>query len=115
MKAICEGRSSRNDVVQQNLDQYRAVFNRTTQQINVLKAVSSAHAILVLRRLLILPCAYRPSGSTLSERIKPEPVCTRRAQRSAGEAPYYRPPLWKMSCRYTPRVLRGAQVVLRGA
>jgi DNA topoisomerase-3 len=40
MKAICEGRSSRNDVVQQNLEQYRAVFNRTSQQINVLKAVS---------------------------------------------------------------------------
>lgn len=40
MKAICEGRSTRNDVVQQNLDQYRAVFNRTAQQINVLKSVS---------------------------------------------------------------------------
>jgi len=39
MKAICEGRSTRNDVVQQNLEQYRAVFMRTTQQINVLKAV----------------------------------------------------------------------------
>lgn len=44
MKAICEGRSSRNDVVQQNLEQYRAVFNRTSQQINVLKAVSVPHA-----------------------------------------------------------------------
>ncbi|KAF2712980.1 DNA topoisomerase 3-beta [Pleomassaria siparia CBS 279.74] len=40
MKAICEGRSTRNDVVQQNLEQYRAVFTRTTQQIHVLKAVS---------------------------------------------------------------------------
>lgn len=39
MKAICEGRSSRNDVVQQNLDQYRSVFIRTMQQMNVLKAV----------------------------------------------------------------------------
>jgi hypothetical protein len=39
MKAICEGRSTRNDVVQRNLEQYRAVFMRTTQQINVLKAV----------------------------------------------------------------------------
>ncbi|KAL5388782.1 hypothetical protein DPSP01_002887 [Paraphaeosphaeria sporulosa] len=37
MKAICEGRSTRNDVVQQNLEQYRAVFLRTQQQINVLK------------------------------------------------------------------------------
>jgi DNA topoisomerase III len=50
MKAICEGRSSRNDVVQQNLEQYRAVFNRTVQQINVLKAVSSAAVNVVLRR-----------------------------------------------------------------
>jgi DNA topoisomerase III len=40
MKAICEGRSRRSDVVQQNLDQYRAVFNRTVQQMDVLKAVS---------------------------------------------------------------------------
>jgi hypothetical protein len=39
MKAICEGRSTRNDVVQQNLEQYRAVFMRTVQQINVLKSV----------------------------------------------------------------------------
>lgn len=43
MKAICEGRSTRNEVVQQNLEQYRAVFTRTTQQINVLKAVSAAN------------------------------------------------------------------------
>jgi DNA topoisomerase-3 len=40
MKAICDGRTTRNDVVQQNLEQYRAVFNRTAQQINVLKSVS---------------------------------------------------------------------------
>jgi hypothetical protein len=39
MKAICEGRTTRHDVVQQNLEQYRAVFNRTMQQINVLKSV----------------------------------------------------------------------------
>jgi DNA topoisomerase-3 len=39
MKAICEGRTTRNAVVQQNLEQYRAVFNRTAQQMNVLKSV----------------------------------------------------------------------------
>ena len=44
MKAICEGRSTRNDVVQQNLEQYRAVFHRTQQQIHVLKEVSRAPA-----------------------------------------------------------------------
>lgn len=45
MKAICEGRSTRHDVVQQNLEQYRAVFERTAQQINVLKSVSLANII----------------------------------------------------------------------
>lgn len=42
MKAICEGRTTRNDVVQQNLEKYRAVFNRTNQQINVLKSVRAS-------------------------------------------------------------------------
>lgn len=51
MKAICEGRSTRGDVVQQNLEQYRAVFTRTMQQMNVLKSVGQAFqsgVILVL-------------------------------------------------------------------
>jgi hypothetical protein len=48
MKAICEGRSTRNDVVQQNLEQYRAVFTRTSQQIHVLKAVSCASGLIVV-------------------------------------------------------------------
>ncbi|OCK90395.1 uncharacterized protein K441DRAFT_666037 [Cenococcum geophilum 1.58] len=38
MKAICAGTTTRNDVVHQNLEKYREVFVRTTQQINVLKA-----------------------------------------------------------------------------
>ncbi|KAF2875472.1 DNA topoisomerase [Massariosphaeria phaeospora] len=50
MKAICEGRSTRHDVVQQNLEQYRAVFNRTAQQINILKAVSAAQEWLLKSR-----------------------------------------------------------------
>ena len=40
MKAICAGTRSRNDVVQENLEQYRDVFVRTQQQIHVLKEVS---------------------------------------------------------------------------
>jgi hypothetical protein len=40
MRAICAGTATRNDVVQQNLEQYRAVFMRTAQQMNVLKTVS---------------------------------------------------------------------------
>ena len=39
MKAICEGTQTRNDVVQRNIEQYRAVFARTSQQMGVLKAV----------------------------------------------------------------------------
>ncbi|KAH9873241.1 hypothetical protein J1614_005639 [Plenodomus biglobosus] len=45
MKAICEGRTTRNDVVQQNLEQYRAVFNRTVQQINVLKSAITKYVV----------------------------------------------------------------------
>jgi hypothetical protein len=40
MKAICDGTITRHDVVQQNLEQYRAVFVRTMQQMDVIKAVS---------------------------------------------------------------------------
>ena len=47
MKAICEGRTTRHDVVQQNLEQYRAVFVRTMQQINVLKSVSKRHTVVM--------------------------------------------------------------------
>jgi hypothetical protein len=68
MKAICEGRTTRNDVVQQNLDQYRAVFNRTVQQINVLKSVS--HDILqafVCRKDRLTQARLSPS--TWSKRI----------------------------------------------
>jgi DNA topoisomerase-3 len=41
MKAICDGTTNRRDVVQQSLEQYRAVFVRTVQQMSVIKAVSS--------------------------------------------------------------------------
>ncbi|KIW99668.1 uncharacterized protein Z518_11081 [Rhinocladiella mackenziei CBS 650.93] len=37
MKAICEGRKSRTEVVQESLDQYREVFVKTQREINVLK------------------------------------------------------------------------------
>jgi DNA topoisomerase-3 len=40
MTAICQGTQTRNDVVRQNLERYRAVFARTTQEMDVLKAVS---------------------------------------------------------------------------
>ena len=75
MKAICDGRKTRNDVVQQNLEQYRAVFNRTQQQINVLKAVSLWHGSVAVDEVLTWS---RPSGSTWCRTpIKAEVACTR--------------------------------------
>jgi DNA topoisomerase III len=41
MKAICEGRASRGEVVRQSIEQYRAVYTRTTEQMRVLKEVGS--------------------------------------------------------------------------
>ena len=41
MAAICAGTRSKHDVVHQNVEQYRAVFQRTAQHIDVLKAVSA--------------------------------------------------------------------------
>lgn len=40
MKAICEGRTTRREVVQESLDMYRDVYIRTAQRMDVLKAVS---------------------------------------------------------------------------
>ena len=38
MRQICEGTKSRNDLVQETLDQYRAVFARSQQQVEILRA-----------------------------------------------------------------------------
>ena len=40
MKAICEGRKTREEVVSETIEQYLAVYNRTQQRLNVLHAVS---------------------------------------------------------------------------
>ena len=40
MKQICDGTKNKREVVNQSLDQYRAVFMRTVQQMSVIKAVS---------------------------------------------------------------------------
>lgn len=40
MKAICEGRKSRQEVVEETLAQYRVVYNRTQQRLEDLRAVS---------------------------------------------------------------------------
>lgn len=40
MKAICEGRLTKDEFLRQNIRQYRAVFDQSTEQLDVLKAVS---------------------------------------------------------------------------
>ena len=40
MKDICAGTRTRSEVVHESLEQYREVFIRTSQQIDVLRAVS---------------------------------------------------------------------------
>lgn len=40
MKAICEGRLTRDDFLRENIAQYRAVFDQSTEQLDVLKKVS---------------------------------------------------------------------------
>jgi DNA topoisomerase III len=40
MKAICEGRKSRREVIDETIHQYRAVYVRTQQRLSVMKEVS---------------------------------------------------------------------------
>ena len=40
MKAICEGRKTRREVIEETVEQYRAVYIRTQQRLDVLRAVS---------------------------------------------------------------------------
>ena len=47
MKAICEGRKSREEVVSETIEQYLAVYTRTQQRLNVLHAVSWIHSCIV--------------------------------------------------------------------
>jgi hypothetical protein len=81
MKAICEGRTTRHDVVQQNLEQYRAVFNRTAQQINVLKSVSQCNITPTAGTLLCSRVAYvrytrRSENTCWARRIRAEAYST---------------------------------------
>lgn len=40
MKAVCEGRKTRREVIEETVAQYRAVYERTQQRLDVLRAVS---------------------------------------------------------------------------
>lgn len=42
MKAICEGQLTKDEFLGQNIRQYRAVFDQSTEQLDVLKAVSNS-------------------------------------------------------------------------
>lgn len=42
MKAICEGRKTQREVIEETVEQYRAVYVRTQQRLDVLKAVRSS-------------------------------------------------------------------------
>jgi DNA topoisomerase-3 len=39
MKAVCEGRKTRQEVIEETVEQYRAVYVRTQQRLDVLRAV----------------------------------------------------------------------------
>ena len=41
MKAICEGRKTRREVIDETVEQYRAVYVRTQQRLDVLRTVSA--------------------------------------------------------------------------
>ena len=61
MKAICEGRKTRREVIQETVEQYRAVYVRTQQRLDVLRAVSCssdrvidvAHTMQSVRRYVV--------------------------------------------------------------
>lgn len=72
MKAICDGRTSKEDFLRDNISQYRAVFEQSTEQLDVLKNVSS----LVKYRIVLLLTRYfhrladsTCSRATLGERV----------------------------------------------
>lgn len=74
MKAICAGSTTRNDVVQKSVEQYKDVFVKSARQIGVLKEVSVsfyAHAIvLVLHSSLIGGWSIRPCGGMFLARAR---------------------------------------------
>jgi hypothetical protein len=51
MKKICEGTTTRNDVVHECIEQYRDMFIRASQQTDVLKSVSIPRPFSPLRAL----------------------------------------------------------------
>lgn len=48
MKAICEGRKTRRQVVEETIEQYRDVYMRTQRQLGLLRAVSLPRSLAML-------------------------------------------------------------------
>jgi len=69
MKAICEGRRSKREVVQESIDQYRDVYLRAQRQLPVLQNVSgySPRRPIVLLDQALTCC--RPSESMSSGKM----------------------------------------------
>lgn len=72
MKAICAGSTTRNDVIQKSVEQYKDVFVKSARQIGVLQevGVSSHIIILVLRSSLIGDWSVRPCGGMFLARAR---------------------------------------------
>ena len=66
MKAICEGRKTQREVIEETVEQYRAVYVRTQQRLNVLKAVRLPAASIARFDMLIL-CSPSESMSSASK------------------------------------------------
>lgn len=64
MKAICEGRKNRREVVQESLDQYRDVYLRVQQQFPVLHEVCDPTTCMLFR--VLTTTASRLSASMSS-------------------------------------------------
>lgn len=71
MKAICQGRLTKDDFLRQNLHQYRAVFDQSMEQLDVLKAVSDMSSIhpLVFLSATDRIFFYRLADSTFFSRV----------------------------------------------
>ena len=50
MKAVCEGRKSRREVIDETIEQYRAVYAHTQQRLDMLQAVSGSSFTRMLYR-----------------------------------------------------------------
>lgn len=57
MKAICEGRQTRQEVIAQTIEQYRAVYMQAQQRLNVLRNASFS-LLLNMTIWLTLPSPY---------------------------------------------------------